>query len=153
MIPDAIIALFSNLPGQMRSVRLAKTQFSNINEIPDCNKYSYPNKFNIGFEVPPGLNHESVYKVARMSVEKIFHISPFDFLDLHPVRYDRVKEDLSNGFCYMPWMSYKADNQREYATIQDGRHRIVALLKLGIADAQVVYPNSHEYLYTDFFVH
>lgn len=46
---------------------------------------------------------------------------------LNPVRWTRVRKDLSEGKCYMPEIAYDKDTKK--LKILDGRHRIVALTK------------------------
>lgn len=144
---EEIRRLFSNFPDQHQGKRFEKTQFFSLDSVPDCEKYKYPSKETVKFCMPPGFNGDDTVRVAEMSLQRIFNADPLFFLDLHPTRFDRVKNDLSNRFCYYLWMSYQKDNKKEYAKVMDGRHRIVAMLKIGWGKAPFIYPKEKQYLY------
>jgi hypothetical protein len=148
---EEIRRLFSNFPDQYRAIRFEKTQFPSLESVPACEKYEYPEKGMVQFEMPPGFKGNDTICVAEMSIRRIFDEDPLFFLNLHPTRFDNVKNDLSKGFCYYLWMSHKEDNQREYAEVMDGRHRIVAMLKLGWDAAPFIYPAGKKYLYDEYF--
>lgn len=148
---EEIRRLFSNFPDQYRGKRFEKTQFPSLESVPECEKYKYPRKEMVQFEMPPGFKGDDTICVAEMSLRRIFGEDPLFFLDLHPARFDKVKDDLSNGFCYYLWMSHNKDDLREYARVMDGRHRLVAMLKLGWEAAPFIYPTRKKYLYDEYF--
>ena len=98
--------------------------FGCIENIPDCIKYNYPHS-DIEFRLPPASQDKVQLMIDIWDVigildyERRFH--------LNPVRWDRIKSNLSEGWCYCPWVTYnEKTNKPEF---MDGRHRMMALLK------------------------
>jgi len=97
--------------------------FAALENIPDCIKYEYPSS-NIDFRIPNGLEE---LVVVELNLSRALETLGKDCFELSYNRWDRVKMDLSQGWCYMPWMYIS----EEYGpTLMDGRHRIVALMRI-----------------------
>ena len=97
-----------------------------LEAVPDCRKYTYPPLERIEFRRAFGFTNPRQYVEVRLSLSKIA-LRTTNLFELTPKRYDAVKHELSAGWLYMPWV----DVERGRAILVDGRHRIVALMKLG----------------------
>jgi len=107
-----------------------KVTFEHIIYIPPCSKYSPPKK--VFFYKADGAESDLVNESVRIA--DIIAVDPAHFLSLHPVRYNRVKFEISEGEIPMPIMTLS----EEYPTVFDGRHRIMALYKYGFTHVDVL---------------
>ncbi|MGC0015067.1 hypothetical protein ACPPTR_06110 [Ralstonia pseudosolanacearum] len=105
-------------------------RFKTMADMPPCLKHDYPTR-DLEFRVPP-LCHS--FEIVTIDLRSALETLPADEqLNLNPARWSRVRQDLSEGWCYTPWMGV-ADGR---ASLTDGRHRIVAMMKfLGLEYAQ-----------------
>lgn len=98
--------------------------FGCIENMPSCLKFKYPHN-EIEFRIPPGSQNKSLLMIDIWAV--IQTIPYEDRFHLNVARWDRVKSDLSDGWCYSPWVT--VDSKSGTPELMDGRHRMVALLK------------------------
>ena len=97
--------------------------FKSLENLPNDLKYNIKSDAIIEFKKAP--NNQSLVSV-ELSITDVLNIfDPLDLFDLNPVRWDNVKKDLNNGWCYSPWVFFK-DGE---AQLMNGRHRLIALLK------------------------
>ncbi|VVD30911.1 hypothetical protein [Paraburkholderia dioscoreae] len=98
-------------------------RFPTLEDLPPCLKHDYPTR-ELQFRVPPNCTgFESVTIELQSALDTM---PPEDRLHLNPARWSKVKRDLSNGWCYTPYMGLETGA----ASLTDGRHRIVAMMKL-----------------------
>jgi len=97
--------------------------FVALENIPDCVKYEYPSAA-LDFRTPMGLED---FAIVELNLSRALETLADDRFRLSFNRWDNVKRDLSQGWCYMPWM-YVSE---EYGpSLMDGRHRIVAMMRI-----------------------
>lgn len=129
--------MFANLPNEYRTKYLDKVNFSALDEIPDCTKYKVPKTIKYINADKDFCGWEMVN--ITLSIITIFMRDEAHFLSLHPVRYDLVKQAISMGEIDMPIIYFGSDG---IPSVQDGRHRLVALYKYGFKNAQVAVPKE-----------
>lgn len=127
--------MFANLPNDYRTRLVNKVLFRAIDEIPSCTKYKAPEMVNY-------INADEEFCGWKMigislNIINIFNQDEEHFLSLHPVRYDLVKQAVSKGEIDMPIIYLDSDGM---PSVQDGRHRLVALYKYGFRYAQIAVP-------------
>ena len=129
-------ALFARLPDHLRNEYFDKVDFVSINAIPPCIKY----------RPPADLTYEDLeqhYPDAMTAIEvniaTLISIDHAHFLNLHPVRYDKVKEEIAQGEIVTPVVELDTDGEPH---VGDGRHRIVALFKFGFENVRVLVKES-----------
>lgn len=138
--------LFSNLSDSLRDQWCDKVEFKLINDIPSCRKY-FPS-LDIHF-----VNAEKEFcgwkmVVISLKVGSIIKADENHFLSLHPARYDKVKKAISEGEIDMPIVYLGCDG---IPSVQDGRHRIVALYKFGFNYIDVSVPEEQFHTIKSFY--
>jgi len=98
--------------------------FGCLENIPSSVKYNFL-QTDIDFIQPPGTSNMVDMRIDLWEGIALMHYE--DRFFLNPVRWDRVKRDLCDGWCYKPWISYDEECGKPF--LMDGRHRIVSLLK------------------------
>ena len=128
----ADLTLFSLLPDDQRYSRLDKVKFPSVDHVPPCIKYKPPTEIKFIQE----YEHFGLHRleVVEVQIQRLINQDPDHFSDLHPVRYDKVKEAISNGEIDMPIAYFTPEGN---LCVQDGRHRTVALYKYGIQKIQI----------------
>jgi hypothetical protein len=134
-------ALFACLPDAARTQLLQKVEFDHIDHIPGCIKYKRPSSVTF---IDADRN---TYGIALTSISvdlsTLISLDSDHFLDLHPVRYDKVKEAISLGEIDMPIVRMRDEG---YPEVSDGRHRAVALIKYGITTIEILVPRDEKQL-------
>ncbi|WP_319640837.1 hypothetical protein [Ralstonia pickettii] len=97
-------------------------RFKTMADMPPCLKHDYPTR-DLEFRVPPLCRSFETVTIHLRSA--LATLPESEQLNLNPARWSRVRRDLSEGWCYTPWMSV----QQGRARLMDGRHRIVAMMK------------------------
>ena len=98
-------------------------RFKTIADMPPCLKHDYPTR-DLEFRVPSLCRG---FELITIDLRSALATLPNDEqLNLNPARWRRVRRDLSEGWCYTPWMGVEQGRAR----LTDGRHRIVAMMKL-----------------------
>lgn len=97
-------------------------RFEAMEDLPPCLKHDYPT-LDIEFRVPPICRDFQLVTIDLRSALDTMPAS--ERLHLNPARWSRVRRDLSEGWCYTPYMGVEQGK----ATLTDGRHRIVAMMK------------------------
>ncbi|CAE6840182.1 hypothetical protein [Paraburkholderia aspalathi] len=112
-------------------------RFRTMNDMPPCLKHDYPTR-DIEFRVPPICKGFQLITIDLQSA--LDTMPPNERLHLNPARWSRVRRDLSEGWCYTPWMGVEQGK----ASLTDGRHRIVAMMKfLQLEYAPFAVPLQH----------
>ncbi|WP_339145196.1 hypothetical protein [Pseudoalteromonas galatheae] len=97
--------------------------FERIENLPNDLKYQIEPSSPIVFKEAPG---QQAFMRIELDIDIVLSVyDPDEMFYLNPVRWDNVKNDLSKGWCYCPWIYFKD----EEAQLMDGRHRIAALKK------------------------
>lgn len=97
--------------------------FKSLENLPNDLKYNIKSNISIVFKKAPS---QEAFESVELCIKDIINLfDPLDIFYLNPVRWDNVKKDLNNGWCYSPWVFFK-DGE---AQLMDGRHRLIALLK------------------------
>lgn len=97
-------------------------KFSSIDAIPPEIFYEYPTR-DLDFRRAHG---HSEFEIITLDLKQALDaLPPGDGLTLNPARWCRVRQDLSAGWTYMPWMG----SDEGKPSLIDGRHRIVAMMK------------------------
>jgi hypothetical protein len=122
----SIEELFAKCPAHLNDMAGKAYDLGSFEAVPDCRKYSFPPLERIEFRRAFGFTNPRQYVEVRLSLPKLAQRVTNLFV-LTPKRFDAVKRELSAGWMYMPWV----DVERGRALLVDGRHRIVALMKLG----------------------
>lgn len=130
---------FAYYPSSERQAYVDKVLFKSIEDIPPCIKYRRAAA--IQFVQAEKQYCGQILKPIVASTYSLIHLDTEQFRDFHPVRYDKVKEALARGVIDMPRID--CDEEGE-VSVGDGRHRIVALHKLGIDSIRVVIPVERE---------
>ncbi len=137
---------FSCLDNKYRNEFIANVEFESVDHYPPCTKYKYPKE--IHFK-NPGDNFCNNKMIAiEVIVDQLVALNEKHFLNLHPARYDRIKEEISNGFVIMPYVQMELG----VPTVTGGRHRVIALRTLGLINIPVSIP-LHEYDEISSFLH
>ena len=97
--------------------------FKTMADMPPCLKHDYATR-ELEFRVPPQCRNFETIKIDLRSA--LATLPDDEQLNLNPARWSRVRRDLSEGWCYTPWMGVEDGRAR----LTDGRHRIVAMMKL-----------------------
>ena len=98
-------------------------RFKTMADMPPCLKHDYPTR-DLEFRVPPVCRS---FERVTLDLRSALATMPYDEqLNLNPARWSRVCRDLSEGWCYTPWMGVEQGRAR----LTDGRHRVVAMMKL-----------------------
>lgn len=129
---------FGALPESQKTETLGKLSFTSLSEVPDCTKYpKWTGDFE--FKRPPALNERM--ELMTLPIQPILEPC-FPFLDLNPARWDLVKKDLSEGWCYVPILDL--NGLRDAPNLAQGRHRCAALLRLyGLKEIPFAIEPSH----------
>jgi hypothetical protein len=130
-------ALFACLPDYLRTQRLDKVTFQKIDHIPRCIKYRPP--ASLRFEDLDSDTYTAPLTPISCDVHSLILIDSDHFLNLHPVRYDKVKEEISLGEIPMPIVSMCDEG---VPRVIDGRHRIMALFKCGVVSIEILVPTE-----------
>lgn len=97
-------------------------RFKTMADMPPCLKHDYPTR-DLEFRVPPLCRS---FEIVTIDLRAALATLPDnEQLNLNPARWSRVRRDLSEGWCYTPWMGVEQGR----ASLTDGRHRIVAMMK------------------------
>lgn len=112
--------------------------FKLIENLPNDLKYNINPSSPIEFKKAPGQESFSSIEFDINIVLSIYDQA--EMYNLNPVRWDNVKNDLSKGWCFSPWVYFK-DNKVQ---LMDGRHRIVALKKFTNVDSIPVVVRNKE---------
>jgi hypothetical protein len=97
-------------------------RFESLEDMPPCLKHDYPTR-DLDFRIPPQCRS---FELVTIDLRSALATLPEDErLNLNPARWSRVRRDLSEGWCYTPWMGVEEGHVR----LTDGRHRIVAMMK------------------------
>ena len=76
-------------------------RFKTMADMPPCLKHDYPTR-DLEFRVPP-LCHS--FEIVTIDLRAALATLPDnEQLNLNPARWSRVRRDLSEGWCYTPWM-------------------------------------------------
>jgi len=97
-------------------------RFRSMEDLPPCMKYDYPTR-ELEFRIPPLCRDFELVTIHLQSA--LDTMPPNERLHLNPARWSKVRRDLSDGWCYTPYMGL---DEGEVA-LTDGRHRIVAMMK------------------------
>ncbi|MGP8289221.1 hypothetical protein ACT3OH_02990 [Vreelandella zhanjiangensis] len=79
----------------------------------------------IEFRYPDGTEGFQVIELPLQAA--IETMEKEERFNVNPLRWNRVIRDLSEGWCYYPWMTRAHRTRPE---LQDGRHRILVMMKL-----------------------
>lgn len=131
----ACITRFAYLQDSLRTERLEKVHFETVDHIPPCIKYRRP--ASLTFIDGNSKTSPTTLFCLELNILRLIEVDYDHFLDLHPVRYDKVKEAISKGEVDMPLVSICSE---QFPRVDDGRHRLIALHKFGIKSAQVLVP-------------
>lgn len=97
--------------------------FKAIENLPNDLKYNIRSDSPIEFKKAPS---QETFVSVELNINDVLSIfDPVDVFNLNPVRWDNVKKDLNDGWCFSPWVYFK-DGE---AQLMDGRHRLIALQK------------------------
>ena len=121
---------FSNLADSEQGKMLPKVTFEEVEYLPPCVKYLRPEsvEFVDNFISPDKMVSQIV------SIESLVNMDKQHFLNLHPIRFDRVKSYICSGMIDMPVV--RMDHGDPY--VADGRHRIIGLYVYGFTDVEVL---------------
>ncbi|MEL7968079.1 hypothetical protein AAG587_17050 [Vreelandella neptunia] len=114
--------------------------FQSLDNLPPYScKYELDIDNPISFRRPPGTEGFHVIELPlRLALETM---EEEDQYSLNPARWNKVVLDLSEGWCYHPWMSAVPGGR---PTLQDGRHRIITMMKLlGMSSAPFIVEPEH----------
>jgi len=97
-------------------------RFEAIDDIPPCALYTFPFQ-TLNFKVPPLCHGDELVTIhLQDALDTLAHD---ERLNLNPARWSRVKRDLSQGWCYTPFMGFEDGSP----LLTNGRHRVVAMMK------------------------
>lgn len=120
--------------------------FPSLESIPDTVRFTF-SKSDLDFRVPPGMQDAAVVDLPLLPALET--LPGEDRFDLSCERWGRVLQDLSEGWCYMPWMTHSPEDG---VCLMDGRHRIVAMMRfMGRSTAPFVVSRKHLAAVTVFF--
>ena len=130
-------SLFACFPDTERSQMLYKVTFETLDHIPACIKYKVSDSVRFiaaeasfcGLQLVP----------MTVNTEALLAMDYEHFLNLHPVRYDKVNEAISLGEIDMP-IVYLC--QEGFPKVMNGRHRVVALYKYGLSTIDILIPQN-----------
>lgn len=128
---------FSFLLDNLRTERLDKVRFQTIDHFPPCIKYQRPES--VRFIDALSETWPAKLVVLKVNILQLIQLDYDHFLDLHPVRYDRVKEAIALGEIDMPIVTISPEG---VPTVGGGRHRIVALHKYGFDEIELLVPQN-----------
>ncbi|SFI01599.1 hypothetical protein SAMN04487959_114134 [Modicisalibacter xianhensis] len=114
--------------------------FKSLENLPPYScKYELDPDNPLSFRRPPGTKDFYVIELPlRAALETMEEEEQFL---LNPARWNNVTRDLSEGWCYHPWMSALPGGR---PTLQNGRHRIVTMMRLlGMTSAPFVVEPEH----------
>lgn len=131
------ITRFSCLSDALRTTRMDKVHFESIDHIPPCIKYKPPSS--LQFVDRTSSTWPGKLVVLKVNIMSLVQLDYDHFLDLHPVRYDKVKEAIAQGEIDMPIVSICSER---FPRVGDGRHRIIALNKFGVGDVEILVPED-----------
>jgi hypothetical protein len=131
------LAMFAHLPDNLRSTRLGKIQFESVQHIPPCLKYKPP--LSLRFINAQPIFGEHMMTPLKVDALQLIQADHEHFLDLHPARYDKVKEAIALGEINMPIVTICTEG---FPRVGDGRHRIIASHKMGLSAMEVLVPET-----------
>lgn len=126
---------FAFFPDERRQEWVPKVQFSSVDDYPSCIKYNCPEKVTFINNNPEFCGDKMT--VLLVHIDSLINLDHAHFLTLHPIKYDFVKDAISQGVIDMPMVRLDEDGIPHVA---DGRHRLVALLKFGFKFAEILTP-------------
>ncbi len=132
------LSYFTCLSDNMRTEFLYKTVFPSVDHVPSCIKYISPKTVNFVNANPVFCG--SIMTSINVNIQALINIDHEHFLNLHPVRYDKVKEAIVLGEINMPLVSIcKSEG---FPRVEDGRHRIISMFKYGFENADILVPKN-----------
>lgn len=112
---------FANFKGDLDPRMYPPVRFPDFETIPLCEKYNYPQELNDLKFIFPVENEE--WEVFTVNGLKLLSSLGPDTLTISPIKWDRVNKLISGGYIEYPEATPEAG-------ICDGRHRILALMKI-----------------------
>jgi hypothetical protein len=99
--------------------------WKNIENIPTCGIFDFPSPLTLEFDpAPANVEFEFIELPLNAALFTLHEEMRFE---LNPLRWHRVKKMLSDGRIEYPEMTL---NKEGIPVLMDGRHRIVAMMKL-----------------------
>lgn len=95
-----------------------------ITDIPPCGLFDFPPSAELKFDFAPANADFEIITLPLIGA--LNTMCPEDRFHLNPLRWHRVKKQLSNGLIEYPEMTVSNDAP----SLMDGRHRIVAMMRL-----------------------
>lgn len=121
-----------------------------VENIPPCGLFDFPDKEKLKFRFAPA--NEDFEVITLPLVAALGTMVPEDRYLLNPLRWHRVKEQLSTGEIEYPEMTLGLGRGITTPALQDGRHRIVAMMKLmGMVTAPFAVDPGHAETVRNFF--
>lgn len=121
--------------------------WTTIADIPPCGLFEFPAAAELKFYFAPANFDFEVITLPLISALET--MSPSDRFNLNPLRWHRVKEQLSTGEIEYPEMTVGRDG---CPSLMDGRHRIVAMMRLmGMESAPFAVEPKHAEIVRTFF--
>lgn len=120
--PPFILSEFSTHDFDKFPIFGRKINFSNIENIPKCELFSYSNK-PLEFISVPGNNEFSVINVPIKAALELMDESAYE---IHSERWYRVRKQFSqSNITHFPWIYINTDGK---VALMDGRHRLIAMM-------------------------
>lgn len=116
-----------------------KMFFPSVDHVPSCIKYVPPT--NISYVNAEPIFGDKVMAAVTVDLSALINIDHDHFLNLHPGRYDKVKEALSLGEIDMPIVTICEEG---FPRVGNGRHRAVALYKYGYSAITILVPDDEK---------
>lgn len=131
-------SLFENMPDSFNDGR-AEYRWDNVENIPDCKKYTLKNLEDVEFV--PDCGYQDYVKV-RLPIWDVLSSLREDALLLRVFRWNRVKSHFSEGKVHYPIVYFNKDDEKP--SLGDGRHRLVALMRFyGATEADFLCDPDH----------